>query len=124
MGILNDRIQSFQYAFQGLKTLWKTQANMRIHLILTTGVVISGLVLEISRLEWCVLLLTFSLVLMAEAFNTALEFLTDLASPEYHPLAKHAKDVAAAAVLLTAFGAAVVGILILGPALLQKLEGI
>lgn len=97
---------------------------MRIHLILTTGVVISGLVLEISRLEWCVLLLTFSLVLMAEAFNTALEFLTDLASPEYHPLAKHAKDVAAAAVLLTAFGAAVVGILILGPALLQKLEGI
>jgi diacylglycerol kinase len=119
--MLDERKRSFLYAFQGLRTVWRTQANMRIHLFAAILVVALGSWLELERTDWCLLVLAISMVLMAEAFNTALEFLTDLASPDYHPLAKHAKDTAAAAVLLAAIGSAVLGLLILGPPLLQRL---
>jgi diacylglycerol kinase len=79
--------------------------------------------LGISRLEWSVLILTTLLVWMAEFANTALEAVVDLVSPDYHPLAKAAKDVAAAAVLVGALGAVVVGLLILGPPLWARLFG-
>jgi diacylglycerol kinase len=119
--MLDERKRSFLYAFQGLRTVWRTQTNMRIHLSVALLVVALGWWLELSKTDWCLLVLAISMVLMAEAFNTALEFLTDLASPDYHPLAKHAKDTAAAAVLLAAIGSAVLGLLILGPPLLQRL---
>jgi diacylglycerol kinase (ATP) len=82
------------------------------------AVCIAGAVLGLSRLEWCAVVLAVVAVWTAEALNTALEFLVDLASPELHPLAGKAKDAAAGAVLVTAAGAVVIGLLVFGPHLL------
>ena len=109
------RIASFRYAVLGLSDLFRTQPNARIHLLATALVVALGLYFHISRMEWVALSICISLVLVSEALNTALEYLTDLVSPEYHPLAGKVKDVAAAAVLLAALGAVVVGLLIFIP---------
>lgn len=82
---------------------------------ITVFVVITGFLLKVSPLEWCFLLSAISLVWIAEVFNTALEFLVDLASPEFHLLAKKAKDSAAGAVLIAVILALLIGIIILGP---------
>lgn len=109
------RASSFYYAFKGIHTLLRTQPNAVLHLAATVLAIGAGFAFSISRAEWLALIIVITLVWMAEAFNTALEFLTDLASPHYHPLAGKAKDVAAAAVLLAAIGAALAGLLIFGP---------
>ncbi len=110
-----NRIASFRYAVQGLSDLFRTQPNARIHVFVTVLVVALGFYFHISRMEWVALSICISLVLAMEALNTALEYLTDLVSPEYHPLAGKVKDVAAAAVLLAALGAVAVGLLIFIP---------
>lgn len=112
---LRKRYQSFGYAFAGLATLFRTQPHARIHLFATLLVVGAATYFGVSRTEWCILLVCITLVFAAEAFNTAIEFLTDLASPNIHPLAKHAKDTAAAAVLICALGAALVGAIVFWP---------
>lgn len=117
---LNKRIASFKYAFKGLLTLVQTQPNFVIHLVAASIAVSVALWLELSSVEWLILVLTIVLVLFAEAANSALEFLTDLVSPDYHPLAGKAKDVAAAAVLITAIGAVVIGLILFLPKLLAK----
>ena len=99
----------------------RTQRNARIHLSVALVVVALGLWLGLSHTEWAIIALTIGLVLVAEAFNTVAEAAVDLATAEYHPLAKIAKDVAAGAVLLMAIAAVVVGLLILGPPLCQAL---
>lgn len=109
------RMFSFRYAFQGLRTMWRTQPNFRIHIVAAVVVTGMGFAFSVSGWEWCTLILCIALVLMAEAFNSALEFLTDLVSPDYHDLAGKAKDAAAAAVLIMALGASVVGFLIFVP---------
>ena len=109
------RIKSFSYAFQGLAILWHSQAHAKIHVLATLICLGLAVYLDVTRWEWCVLIICITLVLAAEAFNTAIEFLTDLTSPDYHPLAGKAKDVAAGAVLLTATGALIVGIFIFLP---------
>lgn len=114
-------IRAFQFAFQGLVHLLATQWNARIHLLATIVVVGLGWWLGISRIEWAILLLTCTLVMSLEAINTAIEATVDLASPEIHPFAKTAKDVGAAAVLLAAIGAVIIGLLILLPPLRYKL---
>jgi diacylglycerol kinase len=81
--------------------------------------VLAGLYFKIERTEWLVMTLVAALVLSAEAMNTAVEFVVDLVSPDYHPLAGKAKDVAAAAVLLAAFGAIIVGLIIFLPKILN-----
>ncbi len=91
------------------------QHNARIHLLLTLSVVVLGLTLGVSRLEWCALVLAIAVVWGAEGLNTALELLADAAVPGRHPLIAKAKDVAAGAVLLTAICAAIVGLLVLWP---------
>ena len=96
-------------------TLFATQPNAWIHAIATVAVIILGTWLKCGPLEWSLLALTIGAVLAAEAFNTALEFLTDLVSPDYHELAGKTKDVAAAGVLITAFAAVAVGFLIFLP---------
>jgi len=101
-------IRSLGFAFRGLKTLVVSENNARIHFVATLGAVGAGVFLEVSRTEWLWLALAITLVWMTEATNTALEKLVDLVSPDYHPLAGQAKDVAAAAVLVTAFFALVV----------------
>lgn len=117
--MFNKRLRSFKYAFQGLADVIRSQANAKIHLIVGTLAVVAGFVLKLSALEWVTLVLTIALVLAAEAFNTALEYLTDLVSPDIHPLAGKAKDAAAAAVLLLAIGAVIVGIILFLPKLLS-----
>ena len=108
---------SFKCAFAGLWYVLRTQRNAWIHLSVAMAVVMMGLWLGLSRTEWAVLALTIGTVLAAEVLNTVVEAAVDLATAEYHPLAKVAKDVAAGAVLLTAVAAVVVGLLILGPPL-------
>ncbi|MDX1942444.1 MAG: diacylglycerol kinase family protein [Saprospiraceae bacterium] len=117
--MFNKRLNSFKYAFAGLFDLIKTQPNTRFHLIATLIVITAGIFFKLSRMEWCLIVLSITIVLAAEALNTALEYLTDLVSPGYHPLAGKAKDVAAAGVLLVAFGAATVGLIIFLPKILD-----
>lgn len=118
---LRDRVRSFTYAFSGLKILLKTQHNSWIHLAVTGVVLAMGLTLHITAIEWCVLTLAMASVWITETLNTAIEFLTDLVSPEYHPIAGQVKDLAAAAVLISAMGAAIVGVIVFLPRIIQLL---
>jgi diacylglycerol kinase len=120
---LERRALSFVYAFEGWGHVLRTQRNAWIHSIISMLVFALAFWLEISRFEWAVLLLTTMTVWMAEFFNTALEAIVDMVMPDYHPLAKTAKDVAAATVLVGALGAILIGLLILGPPLWQRLFG-
>ncbi len=95
--------------------LLRNQPHARFHALATALVIVAGLVAKLSRTEWCLLILSITLVWVAEALNTAVEYVTDLASPEIHPLAKKAKDVAAGAVLCAALGAAGLGLIIFWP---------
>jgi diacylglycerol kinase (ATP) len=112
---LQKRIDSFKYAITGIKTLIKTQMNMKIHLIAVVLVTMASFLFKVNATEWCLLILIFTLVMAAEAVNTAIEFVVDLVSPDYHPLAGKAKDVAAGAVLITAIGAVILGLIIFLP---------
>ena len=100
---------SFGYAFAGLTAAWRTQRNLRIHAVLGLGVVAAGFLLRIAPLGWGIIALAIGLVVAAELFNTALESVVDLVSPQDHQLAKRAKDVAAAGVLIAALAAAAAG---------------
>ncbi len=118
---LRSRAQSFKYAFAGLASVFHTQGNILIHAIATFTVLGLAAWLKLERIEWAVLILTISSVWVAEFFNTALEIVVDLASPDIHHLAKTAKDVGAASVLIAAFFSVVIGILVLGPPLFNRL---
>ncbi|MCP3929708.1 MAG: diacylglycerol kinase family protein [Bacteroidetes bacterium] len=120
--IIKKRLKSFKYAFKGILCLFKTQSNAKIHSFATLLVIVSGLFLSLSSVEWCLIVFAIAIVFSAEAFNTSLEFLTDLVSPKYHPLAEKTKDVAAAGVLITSIAAAVIGILVFGPKLLPLIQ--
>jgi diacylglycerol kinase len=109
---LRNRIKSFSYAFRGLKTFFQTQHNAWIHALATVIVIILGNMVKLSTAEWLWIGLAIALVFITEMLNTAIEFLTDLVSPEYQPLAKKTKDVAAGAVLIAAFFAVIIGILV------------
>jgi diacylglycerol kinase (ATP) len=109
------RITSFGHAFRGLSYVLSTQTNAKIHIFAMLCVSIAGYVSSLSTMEWCILTVTISTVIAMEIMNTALETLTDLVSPTYHKLAGIAKDTAAAAVLVTAIGAVIVGLLIFLP---------
>ena len=121
--MLRSRLRAFRFAFEGVGYLMRTQPNARIHLVVTVAVVSLAAWLRVDREGWVWLVLAIGLVWAAEAFNTALEAVVDLASPETHPLAKASKDVAAAGVLLAAITAAAVGLLVLGPRLWAWLQG-
>lgn len=115
------RLKSFIYAFEGWRHMLLTQHNAWIHAVISVVVFALAIWLQLSRVEWSVLILTVMVVWMAEFFNTAVEAVVDMAAPDYHPLAKVAKDVAAAAVLVGALGAVIIGLLIMGPALWARL---
>jgi diacylglycerol kinase (ATP) len=115
------RARSFGHAFRGVVALLASQHNAWIHALATVVVVGLGAALGVGRLEWALLVFAIALVWTAEGLNTALEWLCDVAAQEYHPLVEKAKDVAAAAVLLAAIGAALIGLLVLGPPLLALL---
>jgi diacylglycerol kinase (ATP) len=112
---LAARLRSFRYAGRGLRILITSQHNAWIHAGATLVVVAAGLGFEIGRNEWLALILAMVAVWTTEAMNTALEFLSDAASSEFHPLVEKAKDVAAGAVLICAIGALAVGVLVFAP---------
>lgn len=113
--------KSFGYAFEGLRHAVRTQRNLRIHIGIGALVVGLGIFLHLPLRDWAVLALTIGAVLTGELINTVVEAVVDLASPEYHELAKVAKDVAAGTVLVLALTAVSVGLLILGPPLWEVL---
>ena len=108
---------SFRHAFRGLTTAYKTQPNFRLHLLATAIALAFGLFLRISPGEWAALSIVMALVLAAECFNSALEFLADRITTEHDPLIGNAKDLAAAAVLILSLAAAITGTLIFLPKL-------
>src|SRR5947207_10965346 len=109
------RIRSFRYAIIGILRMIRCQHNAWIHGIATVGVLAAGLFFQLSRPEWCWIVLAISIVWTAEALNTAFEFLADAASPSFHPIVRDAKAVAAGAALITAIAATVIGIIIFWP---------
>ena len=109
------RLNSFKFAFAGIWTLLKTQHNMWIHLVAAVLAIGCGVCVGLARIEWCVIVLAIMAVWTAEACNTAIEFLADRVSTAHHPLIKNAKDTAAAAVLITAIGAIIIGTIIFLP---------
>ena len=114
--------KSFTFALAGVGYLLRTQRNARIHVCAFAAVIAVTAWLRASPIEWAVLVLVSFGVLVLEAINTAVEATVDLASPQHHPLARTAKDVAAAAVLLGSVASVIIGLLILGPPLLRKLN--
>ena len=119
--MLKKRLASFKYAFAGIRNLFKTEPNAIIHLIAAILAIALGFFLSISKTEWCFVIFAIVLVFSAEAFNTAIEHLTNLVSPKYNELAGKAKDTAAAAVLIVAIGSAIVGLIIFLPKILNLL---
>ena len=115
------RLFSFKYAFSGLRYVIISQRNAWIHAAITLLVVILAAVLKLTLQDWGILLLAIGLVWTAEIFNTALEALVDLVSPQPHPLAKIVKDTSAAAVLVSAIISILIGLLILLPPLIAAL---
>ncbi|MBN9524005.1 diacylglycerol kinase family protein [bacterium] len=111
----SGRLRSVRYALQGIATMLRSQHNAWVHAAATAVVVPLGIALGLSAAEWCWIVVAVVAVWAAEALNTAIELLTDVASPDYHPVAGQAKDVAAGAVLITALGAAAIGLLVFGP---------
>ena len=109
------RLKSVTFAFAGIAAMMRSQHNAWIHLASTVIVVAGGIWFQIARAEWVWLILAIIAVWTAEALNTAFELLCDVASPEFHPLVKQAKDVAAAAVLIAAVGATIIGLLVFVP---------
>lgn len=115
---MKKRLRSFKYAFNGIKILLANEHNAWIHSVAAVVVIVAGLAVGLSRTEWLLVILCIGMVFAAEAMNTAIERLTDLYSPDYHPKAGAAKDLAAGAVLITAMAAAVVGLWIFLPKLI------
>ena len=121
-GRLTSRLHSFGHAFHGWWYVIRTQRNAWIHAVITILVLLVAWWLRLPLRDWAVLFLTITIVWTAEFINTALEAVVDLASPQRHPLAKVGKDVGAAAVLIAALAAILVGLLIMGPPLWDKLK--
>lgn len=119
---VSGRVKSFRYAFVGIWTMISSQHNAWIHAAATFFVIITGAYFGLTKAEWCWIILAVTSVWTAETVNTAFEFLVDLVSPEYHPIAGKVKDVAAGAVLITAIGAALIGLVIMGPYALEKIN--
>ncbi|WP_368646341.1 diacylglycerol kinase family protein [Alkalibacterium putridalgicola] len=110
---------SFRYAYWGVKTAFREERNMRTHVLTGVIVLVVSLFLDLSRDEWLWLILVSYLVFVMELINTVIENVVDLVTEEYHPIAKKVKDMAAAVVLVTASFAALIGVIILLPKLLQ-----
>jgi diacylglycerol kinase len=121
---IHSRIAAFGHAFRGWGYVLKTQQNAWIHSLFATAVILVGLWVRLSPLDWAIIVLTIAMVFTAEFINTAIEAVVDLASPVHHPLAKVGKDVGAGAVLVSAMAGVVIGLLILGPPLWARLTSL
>ena len=116
---MNKLKNSFKYAIEGIITGIKNETNMKIHITIMIFVIIFGIVLKISKIEWIICIVLFGLVISSELMNTAIENTVDLITMEKNPKAKIAKDVAAGAVLVNAVTSAIIGLLIFLPKILK-----
>lgn len=116
-------IESVNCAIEGILWTAKTQKHMRWHFVSAAAVLLCALLFKIPTVDYLLLTLAITVVLFAEIINTAVEVVVDLVSPDYHPLAKKAKDVAAGAVLLTTCGAAVIGYVVFSPLIFSAVPG-
>lgn len=108
-------MKRFKYAFKGIFFAFTTQTNINIHIIISVLVIIAGFIFKINRVEWLFIIFAIGLVLSAELFNTAIETLVDLVSPDYNQKAGQVKDVAAGAVLIAAFISVIIGLIVFLP---------
>lgn len=118
---IRRRLSSFRYAFHGIVQAVQTQHNMWIHIFAATVVIVAGILFNIGFTEWLFVILAIGFVLSAELFNSAIETLVDLVSPEENKNAGLIKDIAAGAVLIAAIAAAVIGIMIFVPRIIDLL---
>ena len=114
-------INSFKYAIQGFIQAFKSEKNMKIHIIIAILVIILAMIFKISIIEWIICIILISVVIAAELFNTAIETTVDLAMPDKNEKAKIAKDVSASAVLILSISAAIIGIIIFMPKIAASL---
>jgi diacylglycerol kinase len=119
---LSSRLKAINFAIQGWWYVIRTQQNAWIHALASICVTALGFWLKLSRQDWAILILTIAMVWIVEFINTSVEVLTNLASPQRNHLAKTTKDVSAAAVLIAAAASIVIGMLILGPPLWEKIR--
>lgn len=110
---------SFKYAIEGIWTSFKTERNMKIHIFIMILVIIEGIILKINKSEWIICIILFAIVIGSELFNTSIETIVDMVMPEKNEKAKIAKDVSAGAVLVVAIGAAIIGLVIFVPRILN-----
>lgn len=110
-----SRFKSFQYAFEGIFYLFRTETNAKIHLVAATLIIILSFYFGLNNVEWLFILLSIALVLICEAFNSAIEKLCDFNSLEIHPKIKIIKDIAAGTVLMAAIFALIVALIIFVP---------
>ena len=116
------RVRSFRHAVAGLVRMLRCQHNAWIHATGTLVAIAAAVLFRVSAGDWCWIILAISIVWTAEALNTAFEFLADAASPDFHPLVRDAKDVAAGAVLVTAIAAAIIGAIVFWPYVMETLK--
>lgn len=112
---------SFKYAIEGIWTSFKTERNMKIHIFIMILAIIAGIILKINKSEWIICIILFVIVIGSELFNTSIETIVDMVMPEKNEKAKIAKDVSAGAVLVVAIGAAIIGLVIFVPRILNIL---
>ena len=116
---LKNRAKSFKYAFNGIRLLLTKEHNAWIHCAVAVIVIVFGFLFDISANEWLAIVIAIGAVLAAEGFNTAIERLADVVSPEYNEGIKSTKDIAAGAVLILAIAAVVVGLIVFVPKLME-----
>jgi len=114
---LSARIKSIKYALEGMFLVLKTQHNAWIHATATLLVIALGISVSLTSTEWLLLVLSISVVWVAESFNTALEYLADAITKDFHSSIKNAKDISAGAVLISAIGSVIIGLIIFVPKL-------
>ena len=112
-------INSFKYAIEGIISSFKTERNMKIHVLAMIVVIALGFFFRLDKVEWCFIIIAIASVISAELFNTAIETVVDMVSPERNPKAKLVKDIAAGAVFIVAIGSAIIGFIIFGPKIIN-----
>ena len=122
MGLKHPTAKSFEYAFQGIRTAFKNEPNLKIHIFFALLAISFAVILQVSTVEWLLLTFTIFYVITLELLNTVLEALVNLVSPEIQPFAKVAKDVSAACVLMGAVLSVVVGLVLFVPKILPYLQ--
>ncbi|MBQ8682831.1 MAG: diacylglycerol kinase family protein [Selenomonadales bacterium] len=116
-------LQSFRYAMRGIRTAYREERQMKIHTAMAALAVGCGMIADLSRAEWAILILTIAFVIALELVNTAAERIVDLVTEDYHPLAEKAKDVAAGAVLVASAAAVIVGICLFSTRVIEWIGG-